>query len=62
MNNIKTLIKWPGGKAHEIKYIENLIPEYDRYIEPFFGGGCFGSDSRSGRMHIGLSKKLCISL
>lgn len=34
-----TLIKWPGGKAREIKYIEPLLPEYERYIEPFFGGG-----------------------
>ena len=33
------LIKWPGGKAREIQYIERLIPSYDRYIEPFFGGG-----------------------
>ena len=34
-----TLIKWPGGKSREIKYIENLVPEHRRYIEPFFGGG-----------------------
>ncbi len=39
MSNVNTLIKWPGGKAREIKYIEHLIPEYNRYIEPFFGGG-----------------------
>lgn len=39
MNEENTLIKWPGGKTREIKYIESLIPEYDRYIEPFFGGG-----------------------
>ena len=39
MNSISSLIKWPGGKSREIKYIEHLIPEYDRYIEPFFGGG-----------------------
>ncbi len=39
MGNIKTLIKWPGGKANEIKYIEHLIPDFNRYIEPFFGGG-----------------------
>ena len=39
MRTINTLIKWPGGKAREIKYIEHLIPEYSRYIEPFFGGG-----------------------
>ena len=35
----ETLIKWPGGKAREIKYLEKYIPSYDRYIEPFFGGG-----------------------
>lgn len=39
MSSVNTLIKWPGGKAREIKYIEHLIPEFDRYIEPFFGGG-----------------------
>lgn len=39
MNSVSTLIKWPGGKAREIKYIESLIPEFDRYVEPFFGGG-----------------------
>ena len=39
MKTVNTLIKWPGGKAREIKYIEHLIPNHDRYIEPFFGGG-----------------------
>ncbi len=36
---MKPLIKWPGGKSREIKYIRELIPEFDRYIEPFVGGG-----------------------
>ena len=36
---MKTMIKWPGGKSREIEKIQNLIPAYDRYIEPFFGGG-----------------------
>ncbi len=39
MNSINTLIKWPGGKAREIKYIKEIIPRFDRYVEPFFGGG-----------------------
>lgn len=39
MKAVNTIIKWPGGKTREIKYIENLIPSFDRYIEPFFGGG-----------------------
>ena len=33
------IIKWPGGKSGEIGQIEHLIPDFDRYIEPFFGGG-----------------------
>ena len=33
------LIKWPGGKSSEINKIEAYIPNYKRYIEPFFGGG-----------------------
>ncbi len=33
------LIKWPGGKRREYKYIDSLIPACTRYIEPFFGGG-----------------------
>lgn len=33
------MIKWPGGKSGEYKYIKHLIPEFDKFIEPFFGGG-----------------------
>lgn len=33
------LIKWPGGKSSEFTHIEDLIPSFSRYIEPFFGGG-----------------------
>lgn len=36
---MKPIIKWPGGKSREIDKIEHLIPEYTRYVEPFFGGG-----------------------
>ena len=35
---MKPLIKWPGGKSSEIPQFLSLIPEYDRYIEPFAGG------------------------
>lgn len=41
---MKPLIKWAGGKSSEIKYIEKIIPEFDRYIEPFFGGGALFFD------------------
>lgn len=39
MKTTPTLIKWPGGKSKEYEQIKNLIPKYDRFFEPFFGGG-----------------------
>ncbi len=36
---MKPLIKWTGGKSTEIKHFKHLIPDYERYFEPFFGGG-----------------------
>ena len=36
---MNSLIKWPGGKSSEIDKIVPHIPEYKRYVEPFFGGG-----------------------
>lgn len=37
---MNAIIKWPGGKSREIEKIHDLIPEkFDRYVEPFFGGG-----------------------
>src|SRR5260221_414812 len=37
------LLKWAGGKEHELKYILPLIPSFNNYYEPFVGGGavCF---------------------
>ncbi len=34
-----TIIKWPGGKTREIRNVSDMIPGFDRYVEPFFGGG-----------------------
>lgn len=36
---MNSLIKWPGGKSGEIDKIVPHIPQFKRYIEPFFGGG-----------------------
>ena len=36
---MKPLLKWPGGKSRELEQLIGLVPSYDRYIEPFFGGG-----------------------
>lgn len=41
---MKPLIKWAGGKSNEIKFIEQIIPPFDRYVEPFFGGGALFFD------------------
>jgi DNA adenine methylase len=38
--HLKPLIKWSGGKSDEIKMFEKYFPEqYNKYIEPFVGGG-----------------------
>jgi DNA adenine methylase len=36
---LPTLIKWAGGKEQELKYILPLLPTFQRYYEPFVGGG-----------------------
>lgn len=36
---MKPILKYRGGKNREIKHFHQFIPEYDTYIEPFFGGG-----------------------
>lgn len=36
---MNTLIKWPGGKTREFYAIRQYLPNFKRYIEPFFGGG-----------------------
>ena len=36
---MQALIKWPGGKTSEYEIIKRFVPQYSRYIEPFFGGG-----------------------
>jgi DNA adenine methylase len=38
-NSMLPLVKWSGGKRDEIKHILPHIPEFERYIEPFVGGG-----------------------
>lgn len=36
---MKPLIKWAGGKRRLLPQILPLIPKFDTYFEPFFGGG-----------------------
>ena len=36
---IRPIIKWTGGKFREFALFQEYIPSFERYIEPFFGGG-----------------------
>lgn len=37
--NLQPIIKWPGGKEKELKYILPNSPKFARFFEPFVGGG-----------------------
>ena len=39
ISNLSPLIKWPGGKEKELKHIIPNLPNFERYFEPFVGGG-----------------------
>lgn len=42
---MKPMLKYRGGKQRELSQIKQYIPEkYDRYVEPFFGGGALYFD------------------
>lgn len=36
---LSPIVKWPGGKEKELKYILPSLPQFKRYYEPFVGGG-----------------------
>ncbi len=36
---VRPLVKWAGGKYKEFSAFSTYIPVFDRYFEPFFGGG-----------------------
>lgn len=36
---LRPLVKWTGGKFDEFTLFSSHIPSFDRYVEPFFGGG-----------------------
>ncbi|MFH1210250.1 MAG: DNA adenine methylase [archaeon] len=58
---MRPLIKWAGGKSNEIKYVEKIIPSFDTYIEPFFGGGALFFDLEPKKAVINdISKELIL--
>lgn len=38
-SGLSPIIKWPGGKEKELKYIIPNLPAFSRFFEPFVGGG-----------------------
>ncbi len=38
-SHLSPIIKWPGGKEKELKHIIPNLPSFERYFEPFVGGG-----------------------
>lgn len=36
---VRPIIKWTGGKYDEFSIFSQFIPAFERYFEPFFGGG-----------------------
>jgi DNA adenine methylase len=36
---LPSLLKWAGGKEHELRHILPLLPSFRHYYEPFVGGG-----------------------
>lgn len=39
IKKIRSCVKWNGGKYSELDIILKNIPNFDRYVEPFVGGG-----------------------
>lgn len=46
---MKPIVKWPGGKSEELERIRPWIPEHDRFVEPFLGGGAVFFDLEPSR-------------
>lgn len=38
-SGLSSIVVWPGGKTKELKHIYANLPSYDRFFEPFVGGG-----------------------
>ncbi len=59
-HKLSSFLKWAGGKEQELKYILPLIPPFERYYEPFVGGGAVFFAVQAGRKYINdKSPELC---
>ena len=39
MKEIKTPLRYPGGKNRAVDFLISHFPEFEEYREPFIGGG-----------------------
>ena len=60
--NLQPIIKWPGGKEKELKYILPNAPTFTRFIEPFVGGGSVFMAFKAKEYHINDFSSELISL
>ena len=52
-NRLSPILKWAGGKEQELKHIHPMIPrKFNRYYEPFVGGGAVYFSINSKEMFI----------
>jgi DNA adenine methylase len=50
---MKPFFKWSGGKSKELKKIKKYLPEnYNKYYEPFIGGGALWLDHKPNEAFI----------
>ena len=49
---LQPIVKWPGGKEKELKYILPNMPVFNRYFEPFVGGGAVFMAVEASEYHI----------
>lgn len=59
---LQPIIKWPGGKEKELKYILPNAPKFTRYFEPFVGGGSVFMAVRAKKYYINDFSSELISL
>lgn len=51
-SGLSPIVKWPGGKEKELKYIIPNSPKFKRFFEPFVGGGSVFMGIRASEYHI----------
>ena len=62
-NSLKALIKWPGGKDKELRYIKACAPSsFENYYEPFVGGGAVFTAFNANHLFVNDKSSELISL